>query len=1470
MKRIVLPLLLISNLCMGQVNLNLGLKAYYPFSGNANDASGNNNNPVFNNATLTADRFGNANSAFHFNGTSSYIQIPNSPSLNMGTTLSLCAWVKPQGFYAGPCHGNSILGKGNTGTTPGLYLLWYDDNAGTNGVNCSGGPVNTAVENFYGAGCMTASPGYTPYIQTNQWYNVIVTYDGTTARLYVNCQLKNSVSQAGLTFTNADDLFIGKLFSAAFPYWVNGDIDEVRIYDRALTVDEVNVLGGCNAGLTCSNWLRTQAVGQSVTVGDLDVSGNQITVEANFNCSSFPISRPDKFEDIVSKHSTTTDINYDLRMDMAGITTTNGQFLTPVPCDNLALNKTFHVAMVYDGTTLKFYRNGFLMSQVAATGNLVLNNWLTTIGDYAVNNPVGTNFMGYINEVRIWNVARTQAQLRTYMNASLPGPTTQPGLLAYYTFDNLLNKQGNPLWNGTLNGVAAINTTNPNCNFTADSCAFVTPISNIINTYTPVLALNPCDNKITVEDGSTFNTGDTVLMIQMKGAVIDSSNTAAFGTITNYNNAGNYEFNYVKSKAGNIIELQNKLLRSYDIPVGKVQLVRVPYYSSSVSVTSTLTCLPWDGNKGGILVLNVKDTVNLNADINVTGKGFLKGKMHNSNINAFTCDVNNYYYPDNGIDAAGKGEGISFLSSARNSGKGPAANGGGGGLNTNSGGGGGANGNVGGRGGYEWNAGCPNYLTTPNWGYPGNNLLYSNASNKIFMGGGGGAGHCNNQFDDPSVNADYNGGNGGGLVIINSEYVKNNNYKIISKGDSAYQPAFSATYVTHDGMGAGGAGGTVLLNSNNYINNLLIDVSGGKGANMVSTLPPGFVGPGGGGGGGVVWVKQNVLPASVVVTNAGGLNGVITLAGNNPYGAAPGLAGINMFSLSVPFTTVPFQKNIDSVRIKDSLLNCNGFDFKGLGYTNTNPVSTWQWYFGDGGTANTQNTSHAYLLAGTYTVKLVITDINGCRDSITKDVVALPGIVADAGNDTAFCSNIPVTLQLHGSGGGTYSWTPAIYLNNPTLQNPIATISSTTIFYLTVTGVSLCNSVDSVIITVNPVPLTQTLPDTPICRGSLLVLTTVPNSGTYSWTPAASVSNPNIASPQFTDIVSQMMIVTNTNGFGCSAKDTVNVTVKPLPIVKTIEDTTICSVNPLTLVTSGAQTYSWTPVIFLSNPAIASPVYSGNLTQTYYVTGTGLNGCKAKDTVTVTVHVPGLFQAPPDKFMCNNTSVELDGFNGTAVDYLWSPGAYLSNTGIINPIANPPSSRAYNVFIRDRACNTDSNFTVQVIVTPGPVTNAGKLNDIDCVNHSAQLFASGGTQYLWSPATGLNNTTIANPVATITGTQKYYVIVTDASGCTGKDSVTVQVNTAASLSRYMPNAFTPNGDTKNDCYGLPRWFYIRNLQFIIYNRWGEKVFATSDPHACWDGNYRGTKADPGTYVYYIKAHTDCGDEEQKGTFLLIR
>src|SRR5215471_8130342 len=122
-RRLFLLVLLIFSKCLfAQVNLNQGLLAYYPFTGNANDASGNNNNPVFNNATLTSDRFGNANNAYSFNGIDNCIRIPNSPSLNPSNQISICVWVNVNGFYQGKCHGNNIVMKGDADYLPGDYM----------------------------------------------------------------------------------------------------------------------------------------------------------------------------------------------------------------------------------------------------------------------------------------------------------------------------------------------------------------------------------------------------------------------------------------------------------------------------------------------------------------------------------------------------------------------------------------------------------------------------------------------------------------------------------------------------------------------------------------------------------------------------------------------------------------------------------------------------------------------------------------------------------------------------------------------------------------------------------------------------------------------------------------------------------------------------------------------------------------------------------------------------------------------------------------------------------------------------------------------------------------------------------------------------------------------------------------------------------------------------------------------------
>ena len=232
MRKIVLSLLFlfIISFSFSQVKLDSGLVAYYPFNGNANDSSGNGNNPLFNNATLTSDYLGNPNSAYHFNGSNTYMRIPNSPSLNMQNQMSIALRVKPLGFYTGPCYNNMMLMKGDQDYLPGNYFLRFSDII--TGCDTS---ATTTDEQFYGFGVVAT----TPIVQLNKWYNIVWTFNGTTAKIYVDCNLINTYDSAFSSFTSIYDLFIGRLNNGQYPYWLNGDLDDIRIYNRALTDQEI-------------------------------------------------------------------------------------------------------------------------------------------------------------------------------------------------------------------------------------------------------------------------------------------------------------------------------------------------------------------------------------------------------------------------------------------------------------------------------------------------------------------------------------------------------------------------------------------------------------------------------------------------------------------------------------------------------------------------------------------------------------------------------------------------------------------------------------------------------------------------------------------------------------------------------------------------------------------------------------------------------------------------------------------------------------------------------------------------------------------------------------------------------------------------------------------------------------------------------------------------------------------------------
>ncbi|MCC5924772.1 MAG: hypothetical protein JJT77_13395, partial [Crocinitomicaceae bacterium] len=200
-------------------------------------------------------------------------------------------------------------------------------------------------------------------------------------------------------------------------------------------------------------------------------------------------------------------------------------------------------------------------------------------------------------------------------------------------------------------------------------------LSGVINNYYQIININS-PIEIEVDDASGLNTCENVLIIQMRGADIDQSNTSSFGSITDYANSGNYEFSTIQSVNGNILTLTSPLVRQYSVS-GFVQLVTFPQFNNA-SIDGQLSCQPWDGVKGGVLALRTTGKLSVNADIDVKGKGFRGGDLLSNNNWGCPPSSPDYFYAIGTYNhAAPKGEGISIIPPNISFGRGAAANGGG-------------------------------------------------------------------------------------------------------------------------------------------------------------------------------------------------------------------------------------------------------------------------------------------------------------------------------------------------------------------------------------------------------------------------------------------------------------------------------------------------------------------------------------------------------------------------------------------------------------------------------------------------------------------------------------------------------------------------------------------------------------------------------------------------------------------------
>jgi uncharacterized repeat protein (TIGR01451 family) len=449
---------------------------------------------------------------------------------------------------------------------------------------------------------------------------------------------------------------------------------------------------------------------------------------------------------------------------------------------------------------------------------------------------------------------------------------------------------------------------------------------------------------LTVASGAALGAvanGDLLMVIQMQGATIDTTNTATYGNVTALNGAGTYELVTVASVAGNAVTLNAACgLQNAYSAAAHTQVIWVPQYQTlTVSGAGTLTAPAWNGAVGGVVAIQAA-TVSLQTSgaINVIGAGFRGGVVKQNT----TLPVTGAPAIVTTVNTAGaeKGESIAGYHAeydAENGryGIGAPANGGGGGGPHNSGGGGGANGNDGqawsgagvmsttvagaaawaldpediangdapttssggGRGGYSYSANTHNPLVlapgNAGWGGDdrqqhggrGGRPVANSPLSEIYLGGGGGAGESNN-------NAGTNGAEGGGIVFVVASSIDGaGTGSVVANGAAGQETLTTGGLTGNDGPGGGGGGGTVVLLAPS-VTNLTVTANGGAGGLQDITIAPEAEGPGGGGGGGFIAAPAS-FTAVVPPGGAGGTtnsSGVAQFPNNGATDGAPGQA----------------------------------------------------------------------------------------------------------------------------------------------------------------------------------------------------------------------------------------------------------------------------------------------------------------------------------------------------------------------------------------------------------------------------------------------------------------------------------------------------------------------------------------------------------------------------------------------------
>ena len=516
---------------------------------------------------------------------------------------------------------------------------------------------------------------------------------------------------------------------------------------------------------------------------------------------------------------------------------------------------------------------------------------------------------------------------------------------------------------------------------------------------------------------------------------------------------------------------------------------------------------------------------------------------------------------------------------------------------------------------------------------------------------------------------------------------------------------------------------------------------------------------------------------------------------------------------------------------------------------------------------------------GLYTIKLIINKGQTCSDSTTSKARVYPGF-RPSFNYTGVCFTRPTLFTNNSTTRygaiSSYKWDFGdVNLNSDTslATNPSYTYTTAGSKFAVMTAFNTNGCMDTaariIPVFIKP-PLKLAFQDTLICTSDSVKLVANGN-GNVQWSPLQSIVNSNTPTPTVFPNTSRWYLAT-LNDQGCINKDSIYVRVTDKVNLAAMPDTIICRGDTIQLkVLSDGLKYSWTPATNLINPFVANPFAITTSTTLYQVTA-NIGSCVATKQVRVsTVPYPAV-NAGADTMLCFNTKGQLNGSTG-ASSVKWSPSIYVSNPNILNPAVFPSKTTGFILTAYDnKGCPKPGIDSVVFMVLPN--INAFAGNDTAIIlGQNLQLNATGGSNYVWSPTIGLSAPNIASPIARFnepTEGMRYQVSVYNQAGCVDTASFFLKVyGTLPSV--FVPSAFTPNNDGRNDLL-RPIAAGIKSFDhFSIYNRWGRLVFTTRQQLQGWDGSINGVPQGTGTFIWSVQAIDYLGHAYNKqGTVILLR